>query len=135
MSFFRAYPVRLVVSPVLALLLAYALKGDVFQPFFIDPHNSPGLNQNPSAEGLIIGGSHAGLSAALTLPRHQIDVLIFDSNAPRNKWKMPTHALPSWENRNPDDLRRARKNELAEKGAYYRIRCVWGRKLDTVDVM
>ncbi|KAJ3577058.1 hypothetical protein NPX13_g3510 [Xylaria arbuscula] len=116
MSFFQVYPVRLVGYSVLALLLGYALKGDELRSFFINSHQPLELNTPSSADVLIIGGSHAGLSAALTLTRHQIDVLILDSNAPRNKWKTPTHALPTWENRNPDDLRRASWKELQKTG-------------------
>lgn len=64
------------------------------------------------ADVLIIGGSHAGLSAALTLARHQIDSLILDSNMPRNRRKTRTHSLPTWENRNPGDVRGASRHEL-----------------------
>jgi thioredoxin reductase len=46
----------------------------------------------PSALGqvtdvIILGGGHAGLSAALTLYRQQHTCLIPDSNKPRNSWK------------------------------------------------
>ncbi|GAW26028.1 putative thioredoxin reductase -like protein [Rosellinia necatrix] len=116
MNFFLVYPFRLVGISVLALLLAYALKGDEFRSFFVNPHNPYESSPGSSAEVLIIGGSHAGLSAALALVRPQIDVLILDSSAPRNKWKTSTHVVPTWEGRNPDDLRRASQKELQKTG-------------------
>lgn len=115
MSSLFTYSTRIVVGlSAVTALLAYSLRDTVFQSVFPDSHVA--LSSAATAEVLIVGGSHAGLSAALTLARHQIDVLIVDSNAPRNKWKTPTHVVPTWEHRNPDDLRRASREELRKTG-------------------
>lgn len=68
------------------------------------------------ADVLIIGGSHAGLSGALTLVRHQHDIIIFDDGTPRNRWDTPIHALPSWEHRNPTELLKYSRQELRKFG-------------------
>ncbi len=115
MSSLFTYSTRIIVGlSVVTALLAYSLRDKVFRLDFLNSHVS--LNRTSTAEILIVGSSHAGLSAALTLARHQIDVLILDSNAPRNKWKTPTHVVPTWENRNPDDLRRVTNNQVDRFG-------------------
>lgn len=65
---------------------------------------------------LIIGGSHAGLSAALTLYRALHSCIIFDSGTPRNALSTPTHLTSSWENEDPQKLREKSKAELVESG-------------------
>ncbi|KAI0542848.1 hypothetical protein GGR58DRAFT_83 [Xylaria digitata] len=114
MSSIFTYSARIAGLSIFAALLAYSLRDAVLRLVSFDSHVA--LNTVSTAEVLIVGNSHAGLSAALTLARHQIDVLILDSNAPRNKWKTPTHVVPTWENRNPDDLRRASREELRKTG-------------------
>lgn len=68
------------------------------------------------ADVLILGGGHAGLSGALTLTRHQHDVLIFDDKAPRNRWDTPVHVLPTWEHQYPTKLRESSRRELQSTG-------------------
>ncbi|KAH8890009.1 FAD/NAD(P)-binding domain-containing protein [Thozetella sp. PMI_491] len=68
------------------------------------------------ADVLILGGSHAGLSAALTLARQQIDSIVFDSNEPRNKWRTPIHIVSTWDGRSPDGVRKASRRELKRTG-------------------
>ncbi|RWA08684.1 hypothetical protein EKO27_g6428 [Xylaria grammica] len=114
MSSLIAHSIRVVGLSVVTVLLAYILRDEIYQRITFDSYVESNIDS--TAEVLIIGGSHAGLSAALTLARHQIDVLILDSNAPRNKWKTPTHVVPTWENRDPDDLRRASREELRKTG-------------------
>lgn len=97
---------------VVALLVSYASL-DSFATLF---YPQLPIKNASEADVLIIGGSHAGLSAALTLARHQIDVLILDANAPRNGWKTPTHTLPTWEHQSPDRLREASRKELEKTG-------------------
>ena len=65
---------------------------------------------------LIVGGGHAGLSAALTLYRQMHTSLIFDSQTPRNSWTTPTHILTGWEGRQAEDLRAATREELLGTG-------------------
>jgi thioredoxin reductase len=80
------------------------------QSIFVD---GPGA---PDADALIIGGSHAGLSGALTLVRHQHHIIVFDDGRPRNKWDTPMHVQPTWENQTPNQLRKASRQELRKSG-------------------
>jgi gliotoxin/aspirochlorine biosynthesis thioredoxin reductase len=65
---------------------------------------------------LIVGGGHAGLSAALTLYRQLHSVLIFDINKPRNAWNFPTHIVTGWEGQQAEELRATARAELAATG-------------------
>lgn len=108
-------PVRVFAISVAVLLLSLTFDlpqrlSDLYSAQQLVPGN--GLN----ASVLIIGGSHAGLSAALTLARHQIDSLILDEDKPRNKWNTPTHTLPTWEDHSPDEVRQASRKELRKSG-------------------
>lgn len=71
---------------------------------------------NTSADVLILGGGHAGLSAALTLARHQHTTIILDSDKPRNRWGTPTHVLPTWEGKSPAAFKRSSLRELRRLG-------------------
>lgn len=106
------YAIGIFSFSLLVLLVSYSLPESLTTIYYpqIDIKNAS------EADVLILGGSHAGLSAALTLVRHQIDVLIFDSDSPRNKWKTPIHTVPTWEHHNPDDLRKASRKELRKSG-------------------
>ncbi|KAH8773847.1 hypothetical protein F5883DRAFT_413737 [Diaporthe sp. PMI_573] len=108
-------PVRVLALSVavLALSLIFELP-ERLSDIYSAEQPVPGNGSDASV--LIIGGSHAGLSAALTLARHQIDSLILDADNPRNKWKTPTHTLPTWEDRSPDEARRASRKELRRSG-------------------
>ncbi|KAK8119954.1 uncharacterized protein PG998_004580 [Apiospora kogelbergensis] len=65
---------------------------------------------------IIIGGGHAGMSAALTLYRHLHTCLILDTAKPRNAWPLPCHAVSGWEGRKPEELRAASRAELLATG-------------------
>ncbi|KAI1647332.1 thioredoxin reductase [Daldinia loculata] len=65
---------------------------------------------------IIIGGSHAGLSAALTLYRALHTCLIFDDGTPRNALSAQTRLTSGWENQNPGSFREASRKELRETG-------------------
>lgn len=109
------FPVRVFAISVAVLLLSLTLElPERLKDLYLAQQTVPESDSDASV--LIIGGSHAGLSAALTLARHQIDSLIFDGNKPRNKWKTPTHTLPTWEDRGPDEIRRASRKELRKSG-------------------
>ena len=65
---------------------------------------------------LIIGGSHAGLAAALTLSRALHTTTVFDSGAPRNSESTPIRLTPSWEGADPKAFRAAAREELLKYG-------------------
>ena len=67
-------------------------------------------------DALIVGGGHAGLSAALTLYRQQHTSLIFDTHKPRNAWSTSTHILAGWEGAQAEALRSESRLELLQTG-------------------
>ncbi|MEM8849547.1 MAG: FAD-dependent oxidoreductase, partial [Pseudomonadota bacterium] len=46
---------------------------------------------------VIIGGSFAGLTAALQLGRTGRDVVVVDAGAPRNRMSPAAHGVPGWD--------------------------------------
>ena len=64
---------------------------------------------------IIIGGSFAGLSAAMQLARARKSVLVLDTGAPRNRFAASSHGFPGQDGRRPDDIKAALTDEL---GAY-----------------
>lgn len=72
--------------------------------------------ENPVTDVLIIGGSHAGLSAALTLYRALHTAVVFDCNKPRNDYSTPVRLTPTWENQSTDKLRDTARQELLSAG-------------------
>lgn len=64
---------------------------------------------------IIIGGSFAGLSAAMQLARARRNVLVLDTGAPRNRYAAASHGFPGQDGRRPEDIRNALRAEL---GAY-----------------
>ena len=67
-------------------------------------------------DALIVGGGHAGLSAALTLYRALHTSVIFDAHRPRNWQSSPVRLTPTWENQDPEKFREAARAELRESG-------------------
>ncbi|KAK7746486.1 hypothetical protein SLS53_002445 [Cytospora paraplurivora] len=65
---------------------------------------------------LIIGGGHAGLSAALTTYRALLKTVVFDTNQPRNLWNTEIHLTPTWDSKSPSDNRNAAREEIAKTG-------------------
>ncbi|KAI1823901.1 hypothetical protein F4861DRAFT_531270 [Xylaria intraflava] len=74
------------------------------------------MAERKSYDVIIIGGSHGGLSAALTLYRHLYRVLILDAGKPRNEWSQPTHIVSGWEGRQAEDLRGVIRADLSNTG-------------------
>ena len=74
-------------------------------------------------DALIIGGGHAGLSAALTLYRQQHTSLIFDVRKPRNNWPTSTHVLSGWEGAQAEELRSTSRQELLRTGLVTFVDC------------
>ncbi|KAF2446671.1 FAD/NAD(P)-binding domain-containing protein [Karstenula rhodostoma CBS 690.94] len=73
-------------------------------------------SQSVVSDVLVIGGSHAGLSAALTLYRALHTTVIFDASTPRNNYQTPIRLTPTWEHQHIDDFKQAAKKELQEAG-------------------
>jgi thioredoxin reductase len=53
----------------------------------------------------IVGGSFAGLTAALQLGRASRTVVVFDTGRPRNATSPAAHGVPGWDGRAPGDIR------------------------------
>ncbi|KAK8058076.1 FAD/NAD(P)-binding domain-containing protein [Apiospora phragmitis] len=68
------------------------------------------------SDAIIVGGSHAGLAAALTLYRASHTSLVFDAGAPRNALSDHVYMVPAWDGKNPNDLREASRAELLRTG-------------------
>jgi thioredoxin reductase len=85
-------------------------------PIATDSHITTTASNTSLYDVIIIGGSHAGLSAALTLYRALHTCLIFDSRAPRNALASSTHLTSAWENKDPEKLREVSKAELLASG-------------------
>ncbi len=52
---------------------------------------------------ITIGGSFAGLSAAMQLARARRNVLVLDTGAPRNRYAAASHGFPGQDGRRPED--------------------------------
>ena len=64
-------------------------------------------------EIVVIGGSFAGLSAAMQLARARRTVLVLDTNAPRNRYAKASHGFPGQDGRSPVEIAAALRVELA----------------------
>ncbi|MCA0962381.1 NAD(P)/FAD-dependent oxidoreductase [Salipiger bermudensis] len=61
---------------------------------------------------IIIGGSFAGLSAAMQLARARRNVLVLDTGAPRNRYAAASHGFPGQDGKRPAHIRGALRVEL-----------------------
>lgn len=61
---------------------------------------------------IIIGGSFAGLSAAMQLARARRKVLVLDTGAPRNRYAVASHGFPGQDGRRPEDIMGTLRAEL-----------------------
>jgi thioredoxin reductase len=61
---------------------------------------------------LIIGGSYAGLQAAMTLARCMRDVLIIDNEEPSNRFAPQAHNLITYDDTEPDKIRRWAREQV-----------------------
>ena len=62
---------------------------------------------------VIVGGSFAGLSAALQLARGSRSVLIMDDGNPRNRMSPAAHGVPGWDGVSPTDILTRFRADLA----------------------
>ncbi|MCU0901989.1 MAG: NAD(P)-binding protein, partial [Cypionkella sp.] len=61
----------------------------------------------------IVGGSFAGLTAALQLGRASRSVAVFDTGRPRNAVSPAAHGVPGWDGRAPGDILGAIRADVA----------------------
>ena len=61
----------------------------------------------------IVGGSFAGLTAALQLGRASRQVAVFDTGHPRNAASPAAHGVPGWDGRAPGDILAAIRKDVA----------------------
>lgn len=71
------------------------------------------MNEISNHEVIIIGGSYAGLSAAMSLGRALRDVLVIDSGDPCNKQTPHSHNFITRDGETPADITRKAKEQLA----------------------
>jgi len=69
---------------------------------------------------IVVGGSAAGLSAALTLGRSRRRVLVVDGGRPRNRFATHVHGVLGHEGRPPAELLAAAREETAGYGVVLR---------------
>ncbi|MFU8864285.1 MAG: NAD(P)/FAD-dependent oxidoreductase [Rhodobacterales bacterium] len=62
---------------------------------------------------VIIGGSFAGLSAAMQLARARKAVLVLDTGQPRNRFAATSHGFPGQDGQRPEVIRAGLRAELA----------------------
>ncbi len=91
-------------SLLLALLIPLPLKAWI--------KNIPIMNKNDNQfDVIIIGGSYAGLSAAMSLGRALRKVLIIDSGKPCNEQTPHAHNLITHDGENPNEIRQKAKKQ------------------------
>lgn len=71
------------------------------------------MKATPSYEVLIIGGSYAGLSAAMALGRARRSVLVLDAQKPRNRFTPHAHNLLLHDGDAPADLAARARQQVA----------------------
>jgi thioredoxin reductase len=70
------------------------------------------MKEEKQFDVIIIGGSFAGLSAALALGRAKRNVLIIDNNNPCNKQAPRAHNFLTWDNSKPYDILSAGRKDV-----------------------
>lgn len=64
-------------------------------------------------DAIVVGGSAAGLSAALLLGRALRRVLVIDDGQPRNRFAAHMHGVLGWEGESPTDLLQRAREDVA----------------------
>ena len=78
---------------------------------------------------VIVGGSCAGLAAALYLARARKTVCVIDGGQPRNRFAAASHGFFAQDGSNPQTLLAAMREQVL---AYPTVRAVAGRAVDAV---
>jgi len=68
---------------------------------------------------IIVGGSYAGLSAALTLARCLRKVLVIDAGKPRNRFAAQAHNALTVEGKSPDDIQKLALKQISVYEEYF----------------
>ncbi len=78
------------------------------------------LTENINYDVIVVGGSYAGLSAAMQLVRARRRVLIIDAQRPRNRFAHASHGFFGQDGRSPKEMiETARKQVLAYPTAHF----------------
>jgi Pyridine nucleotide-disulphide oxidoreductase len=99
--------------PSCSRILPAQILSDEYFTSFLDLMMAP---SNSIVDVLIVGGSHAGLAAALTLYRALHTCIIFDTHKTRNWRNNPIRLTPQWEGELPENARKASRHELSKSG-------------------
>ena len=95
-------------------LMAFAL------PFKLDLREIKGMNKK-RFDVIIVGGSYAGLSAAMGLGRALRTVLIIDSGKPANRFTPQSHNLLTHDGKSPGEIAAIAKQQVDEYKTINRI--------------
>ncbi len=66
-----------------------------------------------SHDAIVVGGSFAGLSAAMQLARARRQVLVIDAGLPRNRFAATSHGFLGQDGRSPRDIVQDARQQLA----------------------
>ncbi|WP_413317719.1 NAD(P)/FAD-dependent oxidoreductase [Agrococcus sp. 1P02AA] len=91
-----------------------------------DPASDSLTAAAPAWDAIVVGGSAAGLSAALMLGRARRRVLVIDAGSPRNRFAAGMHGVLGHEGTAPADLVGRGREELAAYGVEVREGSVEG---------
>jgi thioredoxin reductase len=72
------------------------------------------MNNNATFEVIIIGGSYAGMSAAMALGRSLRRTLILDTNEPCNRFTPHSHNFLTQDGKTPAEIKRLSREQLAQ---------------------
>lgn len=85
------------------------------------------MKENSHYDVIIIGGSYAGLSAAMALGRSLRNVLVIDNGNPCNKQTLRSHNLLTWDGASPAEIMKKAKEQVLK---YPTIKFVEGTVVD-----
>jgi thioredoxin reductase len=71
------------------------------------------MAKNRETDVIIIGGSYAGLSAAMSLGRSSRNVIVIDSGNPCNKYAVTAHNLVGQDGRSPGQITRDMRSDVS----------------------
>lgn len=89
-------------------------------------------NESPDIEAIVVGGSFAGLSAAMQLARARRRVLVIDGGKPRNRYAEHAHGFLAQDGRAPHEIMRDASDQLRRypKVEFFHGQAVAARRAD-----